>query len=347
MANKLLMIALSPTMEKGTIVKWNVKEGDSFKEGDILCEVETDKTTMEYELMEEGTILKIIVPEGGKAAVGDAIAIYGEEGEDYSDLINEIENNNDENKADNKDKEKNVENNKDNKINNFDINRIKISPLAKKIALMKNINISKIKGSGPGGRIIKRDIENYKVEKGISYTSNSTVVETTDEDIIIPLSDKRKIIGERLSESKYTSPHFYLTVSVNMENIMENRKKINNMLNEKISLNAFLIKLIANTLKKHKRVNSTLNGENIIEFGRVDIAIAVAQDDGLITPVVRNADKKGILQVENDLRELIDRAKNNKLEPEEYTNSTFTISNLGSFGIDEFTAIINPQALQY
>ncbi|KLO24386.1 dihydrolipoamide acetyltransferase family protein [Marinitoga sp. 1155] len=352
MAEKLLMIALSPTMEKGTIVKWVKKENESFTEGDVLCEVETDKTTMEYEATEEGTLLKILVPEGEKAAVGDPIAIFGEPGEDISSLLNE----NIEKVKSEEIRSETTERKTGGEIENIKAkeaefesisDRIKISPLAKKIALMKNIDITRIKGTGPGGRIIKRDVEGYStatVSQATMLQDKLIYVETSDEDRIIPLSDKRRIIGERLSQSKYTSPHFYLTVSVNMENIMENRKTINNKLNDKISMNTFLIKIIANTLRKHRRINSTLLNDKIIEFGRIDIALAVAQENGLITPIVRNADKKGILQIENELRELIEKAKNNKLEPEEYTNATFTISNLGSFGVDEFTAIINPPA---
>ncbi|NUU99718.1 hypothetical protein XO12_06260 [Marinitoga sp. 1154] len=352
MAEKLLMIALSPTMEKGTIVKWVKKENESFTEGDVLCEVETDKTTMEYEATEEGTLLKILVPEGEKAAVGDPIAIFGEPGEDISSLLNEnIEKvKSEEIKSETTERKTvgEIENIKAKEAKFESISdRIKISPLAKKIALMKNIDIRRIKGTGPEGRIIKRDVEDYStatVSQATMPQDKPIYVETSDEDRVIPLSDKRRIIGERLSKSKYTSPHFYLTLSVNMENIMENRKTINNRLNEKISMNAFLIKIIANTLRKHRRINSTLQNDKIIEFGRIDIALAVAQENGLITPIVRNADKKGILQIENELRELIEKAKNNKLEPEEYTNATFTISNLGSFGVDEFTAIINPPA---
>jgi len=345
MAEKLYMIALSPTMEKGTIVKWNIKENESFTEGDVLCEVETDKTTMDYEATDEGTILKILVPEGGKAAVGEPIAIFGEPGEDISDLLSEEKEESEfveeKTQTEKQVETKNINISKDTSENN-DLDRIKISPLARKIALMKNIDISKIKGTGPGGRIVKRDVENEPVQttKEIKRDYVPIQVETRDEDIVIPLSDKRRIIGERLSQSKYTAPHFYLTVSVDMSNVLENRKLLNKKYN--LSLNAFIIKIVANTLKKHRRINATLNNDSIIEFGRVDIALAVAQEDGLITPIVRNADKKGILQIDDELKTLIDKAKNNKLDPEEYTNSTFTISNLGSFGIDEFTAIINP-----
>ncbi|WGS64982.1 dihydrolipoamide acetyltransferase family protein [Marinitoga aeolica] len=348
MAEKLYMIALSPTMEKGTIVKWNIKENESFSEGDVLCEVETDKTTMDYEATDEGTILKILIPEGGKAAVGEPIAIFGEPGEDISDLLSEekeeIENVEEKTQIEKQVETKNTTIPKEIPENN-DLKRIKISPLARKIALMKKIDISKIKGTGPGGRIVKRDVENYTAEpvrtvKEIKREYASIQVETRDEDVVIPLSDKRRIIGERLSQSKYTAPHFYLTVSVDMSNVLENRKMLNKKYN--LSLNAFIIKIVANTLKKHRRINATLNNDSIIEFGRVDIALAVAQEDGLITPIVRNADKKGILQIDDELKTLIDKAKNNKLDPEEYTNATFTISNLGSFGVDEFTAIINP-----
>ncbi|PWJ92159.1 pyruvate dehydrogenase E2 component (dihydrolipoamide acetyltransferase) [Oceanotoga teriensis] len=339
MAEKIFMIALSPTMKKGKITKWRVNQGDTIKEGQIICDVETDKTTMEYESMNEGTILKIIVNSGERASVGQTIAIVGEENENIQEILDELKDEIKENNKSEKTKtEKIIEekdtNNINTKQNNEDGSHIKISPLAKKIAKLNNIDIKKIKGSGPNGRIIKKDIEEFK-DKKTSFFKND------GEDKIIEISDKRRIIAERLSESKFTSPHYYLKVSVNMENILNTRKEMNKK-GEKVSLNSYLIKIASQAILKHKIINSSWNDENIIEYSNIDIGIAVAQKDGLITPIIRQTQFKGIKDIDTELKQLIEKAKDGSLEPEEYTNSTFTISNLGSFGIEEFTAIINP-----
>lgn len=339
MAEKIFMIALSPTMKKGKITKWRVNQGDTIKEGQIICDVETDKTTMEYESMNEGTILKIIVNSGERASVGQTIAIVGEENENIQEILDELKDEIRENNKSEKTKtEKIIEekdtNNINTKQNNEDDSHIKISPLAKKIAKLNNIDIKKIKGSGPNGRIIKKDIEEFK-DKKTSFFKND------GEDKIIEISDKRRIIAERLSESKFTSPHYYLKVSVNMENILNTRKEMNKK-GEKVSLNSYLIKIASQAILKHKIINSSWNDENIIEYSNIDIGIAVAQKDGLITPIIRQTQFKGIKDIDTELKQLIEKAKDGSLEPEEYTNSTFTISNLGSFGIEEFTAIINP-----
>lgn len=350
MAEKLPMTALSPTMEKGTIHKWHIKEGDSFSTGDILCDVETDKTTMEYESTEDATLLKILVEEGGQASVGDPIAIFGEKGEDFSDLLKEIkkektsESNKPVESPEVKEKTPETPSESDQKkpdtTSEDDNSRIKASPLARKIADDKGIDLQKIKGSGPQNRIIKRDVENYQPEKMVESTKAEFPRDTDER---IPLSEKRRIIAKRLSESKYSAPHYYLRVKADMTRLMEARKRFNETHpDSKTSLNAWIMKLSAEALKKHPEVNSGWDTDALIRFANVHIGIAVAQEDGLITPVVKSIEHKKITHVDDELRGLIEKAKNNKLAPEEYTGATFTISNLGAWGIEEFTAIINP-----
>ena len=348
MAEKVLMLALSPTMETGTIAKWTVNEGDSVESGDVLCEVETDKAVMDYETMQEGLVLKILLPEGGEAKVGDTIAIIGEEGEDFSALLEENAAASAE-KAPAKKVEQDVEAPVESSAT-ADTGKsrgtIKSSPLARKLAKEAGLDLASVPGSGPGGRIVQRDIEsalkNNEVvaEEPAPITSAMPVAGLQDE--VVPVSQKRKVIAKRLAESKYSAPHYYLKVTVNMAEILEARKALNSKLKEKVSMNAFLIKFVAEALKKHPVVNSTWAGETIIKHGSVDVGLAVAQPDGLITPVVRDCVHKGIGAIDADLRELIGKAQNNRLDPEEYTGATFTISSLGSFGIQEFTAIINP-----
>jgi len=354
MADKLLMIALSPTMEKGTIHTWHVKEGDAFSTGDILCEVETDKTTMEYESPEDAILLKILVNEGGQASVGDPIAIFGEEGEDISPLLDEIKkekSSKPDTNREEKEKEPASEKKTDPDIEEESpesqkttqpeaTTRIKASPLARKIAEERGLNLSQIRGSGPQNRIVKRDVENYKPQEKSAITHAPS---SENSDQRIPLSEKRQIIAKRLSESKYSAPHFYLRVQVDMTRLLEARKRYHETHPDaKTSLNAWLIKLSSEALKKHPEVNSGWDTDALIRFGNVHIGLAVAQEDGLITPVVKSVEYKKIAQVDHELQGLIEKAKNNKLSPEEYTGATFTISNLGAWGIEEFTAIINP-----
>ncbi len=354
MAEKVLMFALSPTMETGTIVKWNVQEVDTVSSGDVLCEVETDKAVMDYEIMQEGTLLKIVLPEGGEAQVGDTIAILGEKGEDISSLLAEAQ-------SEPESTSLPVQEAKEEKAaapviapseitvtpeRGFADEKLRSSPLARRMAQEVEIALETIRGSGPGGRIIKRDIEAALQTKQAGISPVSAVPEPisvpalTDE--TIQISQKRKIIARRLAESKNTAPHYYLKVSVNMGEVLEARKTLNSRIKEKVSMNAFLIKFAAEALKKHSAINSTWNGETITRHGRVDIGLAVAQSDGLITPIVRNCGHKGILIIDQELRGLIQKAHANRLDPEEYTGATFTISSLGAFGIRDYTAIINP-----
>ena len=344
MAEKIEMVALSPTMESGVIVKWSKKVGDEIKSGDVLCEVETDKATMEYESMDEGTLLNILVDEGADVPVGDIIAIIGDKDEDVSGIVEEIK------KAAKAEKPAaapaaskeatSAPAPKAPAAKSAPVvtssGKVKSSPLARKMAEEAGISLNTISGSGPQGRIIKRD-----VEEAIA-AGPATQVASTMREQVIPVSKKRQVIAKRLAESKFQAPHYYLKLSINMENIIAARKQINAKAKEKLSMNAFIVKFVAEALRRHPQVNASWQGDSIVQFGRVDVGLAVAQSDGLITPVVRNCESKGIQAIDQDMKVLIDKAQNNKLQPDEYTNATFTVSNLGSFGIEEFTAIINP-----
>jgi pyruvate dehydrogenase E2 component (dihydrolipoamide acetyltransferase) len=347
MAEKLPMLALSPTMEQGIIVKWSKNEGDTINEGDVLCEVETDKAVMEYSTTLEGTLLKIIKPEGDGASVGQTIAIIGDNDEDVSSLIAETK--------------------KEGEaasapaaptataaappvaapvatVAPASTGKIKSSPMARKLAKKNNIDITRISGSGPNGRIVVADIESA-VKHGIQNIASApgqTLSGEALQEVIIPVSMQRKVIAERLAESKYSSPHFYLKITTAVDKIIAARQDINKSQGAKISFNAFMMKFVALCLKRHPMINASWMEANIVQHGRIDIGLAVALEDGLITPIVRNCESKGILQIDAELKVLIQKAFDKKLQPEDYLNSTFCISNLGSFGIEDFTAIINP-----
>ena len=374
MAEKVLMIALSPTMEEGTIVRWNKKEGEKVEPGDLLCEVETDKATMEYESPSEGILLKVIVPEGASAKVADPIAIMGEKGEDISGLVAEVAASEPAQPAaavpaaegppvgapaaGAPELEQPVPTAQSPVSTPIETGRIKASPLARKMADERGVDLRRVRGTGPEGRIVKRDIETIQpeaVQPGAiqpgAVSLSLTDIPSPGEALVampaviaerIPVSGKRKIIAQRLAESKFQAPHYYLRLSIAMDDVMAARAKLNARLKEKVSLNAFLIKFVAEALEKHGVVNASWNGDYILRFGTVDIGLAVAVPDGLITPVVRDCGGKGILAIENDLNALIPKAKEGKLLPEEYKGATFTITNLGSYGIEDFTAIINP-----
>jgi len=340
MAEKIVMLALSPTMESGTIARWHVREGDSFSEGDVLCEVETDKATMDYEAIGGGTIRKIVIPEKENVNVGDCIAIAADKDEDISALLAEAgSSGGPRNESSRKFEEKTgrVDTAGDERSPAHPPERIKASPLARKTAQRHGITLSVLSGSGPGGRIIRAD-----VEKAIRSGSGEKTITSVSEDSIIPFSDKRRVIAERLSESKRSAPHFYLTVKTEMDNIVEARAQLNANTEKRISFNAILVKLVAETLRRHPRINVSWSADATIQHGRVDVALAVAQPDGLVTPVIRDAVHKGFQEISDELKDLIVRARESKLTPEEYADSTFTISNLGSFGVRQFTAIINP-----
>lgn len=366
MAEKVMMIALSPTMEDGSIVSWSKQEGDSVSAGDVLCEVETDKATMDYESTQEGTILKIVKGEGTSARVGETIAIIGEEGEDISGLEEDeaasadssgkpeasTEDSSEEQASESKPAPKtDADTEKPATTAAKETARgqsgiVKASPLARKIASDKGIDISQVSGTGPGGRVVKADVESFKGAEAApsgARAAASVAVSAPAEDRTVPVTRMRATIAKRLSESKFGAPHFYLKLSVDMTGIMEARARLNKELPEKVGLNAFIMKFAAEALKRHPSVNASWNGDTITEFGSVDIGLAVEmKSGGLITPVVRNCGSKGIVQIDNELKDLIARARDGGLKPEEYGGATFSISNLGSFGIEEFTAIINP-----
>jgi len=344
MAEKLLMLALSPTMETGVIAKWLKKEGDVVESGDLLCEVETDKATMDYESPASGTLLKIILEEGSSAAVGDLIGVVGKPGEDIKALLAEPE---EQAKPESPKPEKaqsapEKQPNAPSLETTGEKGRVRSSPLARKLAEMNGIELETVKGSGPEGRVVKADIEKAMAGQAAAPAANTAAPAPVSGDTVIPVSGKRKVIARRLSESKYSAPHYYLKVRVAMDTILDARAKLNAKASQKVSLNAYLIKFAAEALKRHPAVNASWAGDSIIRFGRVDIGLAVAQEDGLITPVVRDCANKGLLEIEKDLQDLIQKARSNALKPEEYSDATFTISSLGSFGIEEFTAIINP-----
>ncbi len=350
MAEIVRMPKLSDTMTEGVVAKWHKKVGDMVKEGDLLADIETDKATMEFESYVEGTLLYIGVKEGETSPVDTILAIFGEKGEDVSALIkeekekpavkNEIPIVEEPKSIETKVVEKpNQEVSKavEVKVTNGSNGRMMVSPLAKKLAAEKNINLSLVSGTGESGRIIKRDIENYS-GGGVS-ASNFVGVEKYTE---VPVSQMRKVIAQRLAESKFTAPHFYLTMDIDMDNAIDSRKSIKDIAEVKVSFNDLVIKAVAVALKKHPKVNSSWLGDKIRYNEHINIGVAVAVEEGLLVPVVRFADGKTLSQISSEVRAYSQRAKDKKLQPEDWEGNTFTISNLGMFGIEEFTAIINP-----
>ncbi len=347
MAEKILMIALSPTMEEGVIQSWAKQEGDSISPGDVICEVETDKASMEYESSQSGELLKILMPAGEAAEVGTPIAIIGKKGEDISALIAESSTSATAPASAAPASASSTAPSAPASTKapaapaapaapvRTSSGRIKSSPLARRIAGDKNIDLSTIQGSGPGGRIVKADV----IKAG---TPASTAAHQSMQDERIPLTKIRSVIAQRLGESKFSAPHYYLKVSLSMESIIDARKALNAQAAEKVGMNAFFIKFVAEALRRHPEVNASWEGDAIRRFASIDIGLAVDRGNGLVTPVVRNCAAKSIVEIDAELRVLIQKAGDNKLRPEEYSNATFTISNLGSFGIEEFTAIINP-----
>ncbi len=341
MATKILMPKLSDTMTEGVILKWIKKEGEKVKQGEILVEIESDKADMELEAYDSGILRKIIVPEGGKAVIGAPIAIIADAVEDISVLLSDtsqpvitkmkVE-------STVVDEKKITE--QSSSTQTF-AGRIKASPLAKKLASENKIELRTISGSGTQNRIIKRDIEPLLKDKKLLSTKPATpIIPGGHKDIELSLI--RKTIAKRMTESKQTVPHFYVTVEIDMEPAMEFRQQLNNATNLKISYTDIIIKASAGALLKHPNINATYIGNAMRQFGDAHIAVAVALDDGLVTPVIRNCEQKNIPQINSELRDLVERARNRKLKPEEYQGATFTISNLGMFGVEDFVAIVNP-----
>lgn len=358
MAEIVRMPKLSDTMTEGVVAEWHKKVGDNIESGELLAEIETDKATMEFESFQEGVLLHIGVQKGDTAPIDSILAILGEKGEDIAKLLEEEKSS--KAKVDEKEIEKpreiKVESSKDNFVQpsipvaqpafntvitaknfpsaelNSDVD-VKASPLAKKLADERGINLKFVSGTGTEGRIIKRDIDNFQ---GKSIVTGQESFQ--DE----PVSQMRKVIAQRLAESKFTAPHFYLTVSIDMDNAIQARKSINSSISpSKISFNDFVVKAVSASLIDHPKVNASWYGDFIRYNKHVHIGVAVAVDDGLLVPVVRFANEKSLTQIGDEVKLLAQKAKDKKLQPEEWEGNTFTISNLGMFGIDEFTAIIN------
>ena len=359
MAEIVRMPKLSDTMKEGVVAEWHKKVGDNIESGELLAEIETDKATMEFESFQEGVLLHIGVEKGQTAPVDSILAILGEKGEDVTKLIKE------EKASEPESAEKEVpkpssaptptpvevkpvtlasvthqttQNTSSNKpfptLDSLNSLKTKASPLAKKLAKERGINLKFVIGTGTNGRIVKRDIDTFQV---------SSTVKEQESFVDEPVSQMRKVIAQRLAESKFSAPHFYLTVSINMENSIEARKAINNAINpSKISFNDLVVKAAAVSLKDHPKVNASWFGDFIRYNDHVHIGVAVAVDEGLLVPVVRFTNEKSLTQIGQEVKLLAQKAKDKKLQPEEWEGNTFTISNLGMFGIDEFTAIVNP-----
>jgi len=348
------MPLLSDTMEEGTISSWIKKEGDSVEEGDILAEIESDKATLEFESFYEGTLLKIIVGEGESIGINEPIAIIGPEGTDASGILEAYKSEQGEKteeekpsvskkEIDEKEEDPAIPEQKTEKPSRKDGERIFASPLAKRMAEDKNIDLADVKGTGDSGRIIKRDIENYKpTEKPEPAEAAKAYIPAGEESFeTIKNSQMRKTIAKRLTASQFGAPHYYLTIEVDMENAMSARKSINEMPDTKISFNDMVIKASAMALRKHPQVNSQWTDEAIKIANHIHIGFAVAVEEGLVVPVLRFADQQVLTQLNANVRELAGKAHDKKIQPAEMEGSTFTVSNLGMFGIEEFTSIIN------
>mgnify|MGYP001166454485 CR=1 FL=1 len=367
MSNEILMPALSPTMEEGTLAKWLVAEGDNIVSGDLIAEIETDKATMEVESIYEGIIGKLFFKEGSEGIkVNTPIGIILDPGEQYDEKVHNIDLNVSINKE--KDDDKNVkvnedksyqnstENDKSSKNNesssdiklfdNSNKNRIFATPLAKRIANEKLIDLSSVSGSGPHGRIIKKDVENYLLisdETALDINSKIFVSGESNYDLV-KNSSMRQTIAKRLVQSKTNAPHFYLSIDCNIDDLLSFRTKVNNEFSEygKISVNDIIIKVAGLTLSKVPECNVSWTEESTKFYKSSDISVAVAIDGGLITPIIKKVENKGIHQISKEVKELVEKAKDGLLLPSEYNGGSFSISNLGMYGIKNFTAIINP-----
>ena len=343
---EILMPALSPTMTEGNLANWIKKEGDKVKAGEVLCEIETDKATMEVEAVDEGILGKILVAAGTEnVAVNAPIAVLLEDGEDAKSLEgfkSKVESQKSEVK---KEEVKEVEAPAPAPVQAAPVNigRIKASPLAKRLAAEKGIDLSRIQGSGPHGRIVKADLDKAPAS-GASAAPAGVVRRNPVESLAIPNNNMRKVIAKRLLESKLTIPHFYLSIDVQIDALLKARAAINEKGNGayKISVNDMIIKASGLALRDVPAANGSWTDAAIVQYNNVDISVAVAIDGGLITPVIRNADQKSLPQISNEMKDLATRAKANKLAPEEFQGGGFSISNLGMMGIKNFSAIVNP-----
>jgi pyruvate dehydrogenase E2 component (dihydrolipoamide acetyltransferase) len=354
------MPKMSDTMEEGTLVSWQKKVGDKVKSGDILAEVETDKATMELEAYEDGTLLYVGIKEGEAVPVDGIIAVIGEEGANVEALLARENGEGGAEEASVPAEEAKAaapsSNGSEKAVTVADSDaRIKASPLAKRLADEKGINLSQVEGSGDNGRIVKRDVDDFKpaakteAPAAASAPAPAKAAEpaaasapATGDFTDLPISQMRKTIARRLSDSLFTAPHFYVTMEIVMDKAMALRPQLNEVSPAKISFNDMVIKACAVALKQHPAVNSAWLGDKIRRYNYVNIGVAVAVDEGLLVPVIRDADKKTLSTISSEVKDLAGKAKDKKLQPKDWEGNTFSISNLGMFGVDEFTAIINP-----
>ncbi|HLT81982.1 MAG TPA: pyruvate dehydrogenase complex dihydrolipoamide acetyltransferase [Cyclobacteriaceae bacterium] len=355
-AEIVLMPKMSDTMDEGVIAAWHKKVGETVKSGELLAEVETDKATMDYESYSEGTLLYQGAEAGQAVPVNGVLAIIGEKDADWQTLLKAHQQ-----KADGKSDEKAEPAKAEAKApeqeqkaapaesaDESEGDRVKASPLARSMARERGIDLSRVKGTGDQGRIIKRDIENYKPEAepasaakaGAPVVLPTVVGEERSEEVAV--SQMRKTIARRLSESKFSAPHFYLTMEINMDKVVQARKSMNEVSPVKLSFNDIVIKATAAAIRQHPDVNVSWLGDKIRKNQHIHIGVAVAVKDGLVVPVVRFADSKSLSHIGAEVKDLAQKAHDKKLQPSDWEGSTFTISNLGMFGIEEFTAIINP-----
>jgi pyruvate dehydrogenase E2 component (dihydrolipoamide acetyltransferase) len=355
----VLMPRLSDTMTEGVIAGWHKQVGDDVKKGDVLADIETDKATMELESYKNGKLLFQGAKQGEKIAVNDLLCIIGEEGKvDVNAIIASAKGGvqqNTESGTQNTEGKTTADNNgqqqtTDNQQQTGE-GRVKASPLAKRLAAEKGIDIAQVQGSGDNGRITKADIDNFKPQERAAASpppkpgpqlQSQPVVSGQEGYTDNNVSQMRKVIAKRLGESKFSAPHFYLTMEINMDNAMAARTQMNEVSDVKISFNDMIVKATAMALRKHPAVNSSWMGDFVRTYQHVHVGVAVAIEDGLIVPVIRFADQKGLSQIAAETKELAGKARNKKLQPNEFTGNTFTISNLGMMDIEEFTAIINP-----
>ncbi len=369
MAEIITMLALSPTMEEGTIAEWSKPEGEAVEEGEIIAEVETDKATMEMESFFEGTMLKVLVKAGDTVKVGQPMAVVGEPDEDADAALAAFSGGapaaesapaSEEAEPPPEAPAQQAPSPEASAPARADGERIKSSPLARKIAQDNQIDLASLQGSGPGGRIIKQDVEDAIARGGTSSATStpSATATPSGEPMLIgeipdatpthePMSQMRKAIARRMVQVWQNTPFFYLTIDVDMAQAMAQRKKINTELKAagieaKISVNDMIVRACALALKDYPRMNCAFAGDSIAFFEEVHIGVAVALEEGLITPTLRNADQKTLSQLATETRELAGRARDKKLKPHEFGGSTFSISNLGMYGIDHFQAVINP-----
>lgn len=362
MEEVVLMPRLSDTMTEGVIAAWHKNVGDTVKKGEVLADIETDKATMELESYKNGTLLYQGAKEGEKIAVNDLLCIIGEKGKVDVDAIVNAAKGGPENSKSGVQNQKPAQQqaatqltqeaqstNQENNQSTTSEGRIKASPLAKKLAKEKGIDLSQVQGSGDNGRITKSDIDNFKPIQQ-SATGSQSSAKPAAQPIVsgqegykdIDNSQMRKVIAKRLGESKFSAPHFYLTMEINMDNAITARTAMNDVSDVKISFNDMVVKAAAMALRKHPAVNSSWMGDFIRQYQHIHVGVAVAIEEGLIVPVIRFADQKTLSQIAAETKELAGKARNKKLQPNEFTGNTFTISNLGMMDIEEFTAIINP-----